>query len=126
MEIYNEFTEREDIGSFNYSDSQSNASNEEYYNTLTNVFIKFFNKYSNCNNYPLLSISKAGRTFIENLNFPNFGWKKEVIFEYEGLEYDLEFRTVLDRIHQTLLNNSITEEFVIKYKMSTDKVSDEC
>ncbi|KAF0545528.1 zn-finger domain-containing protein [Gigaspora margarita] len=189
MEIYNEFTEREDIESFNYSDSQSNASNEEYYSdsqsdafneesdlsdilevdtnecieyndllsnkpkdpedifqefpskeyaefmniitrfhvqdTLTNAFIKFFNKYSNRNDRPLPSTSKVGHTFIENLNLPNFGWRKEVIFEYEGLEYALEFRTVLDGIHQILLNNSITEEFVIEYKMSTDKVSGE-
>ncbi|CAG8756932.1 27501_t:CDS:2 [Gigaspora margarita] len=161
MKIYNEFTKREDIGSFNYSDSQSNASNEEYYSdsqsnafneksdlldisevdtneyikyndllsdkpkdpedifqkfpskeyaefmniitqfhvqdTLANVFIKFFNKYSNRNNHPLSSISKA------------------------SLEYALEFRTVLNGIYQILLNNSITEEFVIEYKMSTDK-----
>ncbi|CAG8721078.1 7670_t:CDS:2, partial [Gigaspora rosea] len=62
-------------------------------NTLANAFIKFFNRYSNRNDCPLPSTSKAGRTFIENLNLPNFGWRKEVIFEYEDLEYALEFRT---------------------------------
>ncbi|RIB05293.1 hypothetical protein C2G38_2047707 [Gigaspora rosea] len=67
--------------------------------TLANAFIKFFNRYSNRNDCPLPSTSKAGRTFIENLNLPNFGWRKEVIFEYEDLEYALEFRTVLDKIH---------------------------
>ncbi|RIB20124.1 hypothetical protein C2G38_2180082 [Gigaspora rosea] len=160
IEIYNKFTERKNIKSFNYSDSQSDVSNEEYYsdsqskpkdpkdifqvfplkeyaefmniitrfhvqNTLANAFIKFFNRYSNRNDCPLPSTSKAGRTFIENLNLPNFGWRKEVIFEYEGLEYALEFRTVLNGIHQILLNNSITEEFVIEFKISTDKVSGE-
>ncbi|CAG8831657.1 3854_t:CDS:2, partial [Gigaspora margarita] len=70
--------------------------------TFANAFIKFFNKYSNHNDCPLLSTSKA------------------------GLEYALEFKTVLDGIHQILLNNSITEEFVIEYKMSTDKVFSKC
>ncbi|CAG8702576.1 17944_t:CDS:2, partial [Gigaspora rosea] len=31
IEIYNKFTERKNIKSFNYSDSQSDVSNEEYY-----------------------------------------------------------------------------------------------
>ncbi|CAG8698078.1 12124_t:CDS:2 [Gigaspora margarita] len=38
---------------------------------------KFFNKYSNCNNHPLLSTLQAGRVFIENLKLSSFGWRKE-------------------------------------------------
>ncbi|CAG8845550.1 33610_t:CDS:2, partial [Gigaspora margarita] len=50
-------------------------------------------EYSNYNNYPLPIISQTGRAFIENLNLPSFGWRKEVIYKYEGLEYVFEFRT---------------------------------
>ncbi|CAG8543588.1 15698_t:CDS:1 [Funneliformis caledonium] len=40
---------------------------------LANVFIKFFNKYSNHNDHPLSLTSQARRAFIENLNLLNFG-----------------------------------------------------
>ncbi|CAG8819061.1 4202_t:CDS:1, partial [Racocetra persica] len=40
---------------------------------LANAFIRFFNKYSNRNDYPLPSISQRGQEFIEDLNLPNFG-----------------------------------------------------
>src|SRR5687767_5956420 len=62
---------------------------------LANAFIRFFNKYSNRDDRPLPPTSQTGRAFIENLKPPNFGWRKEVIFKYKGLEYVLEFRTVL-------------------------------
>ncbi|KAF0551139.1 zn-finger domain-containing protein [Gigaspora margarita] len=90
---------------------------------LANAFIQFFNKYSNRDDYPLPSSSQSGRAFTKNLNLPNFGWRKEIIFDYEGLEYTFEFRTVLDRIHQILTNKSITEEFIFEHKLSTDRVS---
>ncbi|CAG8817723.1 8582_t:CDS:2, partial [Gigaspora rosea] len=35
-----------------------------------------------------------GWAFIEDFNLPYFGWRKETIFNYEGLEYTFEFRTV--------------------------------
>ncbi|CAG8762502.1 19694_t:CDS:1 [Racocetra persica] len=40
---------------------------------LANAFIRFFNKYSNHNDYLLLLTSQTGQVFIENLNLPNFG-----------------------------------------------------
>ncbi|CAG8817179.1 1811_t:CDS:2, partial [Racocetra persica] len=44
---------------------------------LANVFIRFFNKYSNRNDYPLLLTLQTEQVFIENLNLPNFSWRKE-------------------------------------------------
>ncbi|CAG8792058.1 32809_t:CDS:2, partial [Gigaspora margarita] len=69
---------------------------------LANTFIRFFNKYSKCDDHSLPSTSQAGRAFIENLKLPNFSWRKETIFEYNRLEY-------------------ITEEFIFNYKLSFDK-----
>ncbi|CAG8671540.1 17177_t:CDS:2 [Cetraspora pellucida] len=40
---------------------------------LANAFIRFFNKYSNHNDYLLPSSSLTGWVFIKNLNLPNFG-----------------------------------------------------
>ncbi|KAF0512880.1 zn-finger domain-containing protein [Gigaspora margarita] len=51
---------------------------------LANAFIQFFNKYSNCNNHLLPSISQGGWAFIEDLNLLYFGWREETIFNYEG------------------------------------------
>ena len=85
---------------------------------LANAFIKFFNKYSNRNDKPLPSTSQTGRIFIENLQIPSFSWHKKMIFEHKGIEYNFEYRTVLDGIHQILMNKSITEEFIFEYKLS--------
>ncbi|CAG8605001.1 33176_t:CDS:2 [Gigaspora margarita] len=85
---------------------------------LANAFIRFFNKYSNCDDHPLPSTSQGGQAFIKDLNLLYFGWRKEIIFNYEGLEYMFEFRTVLNGIHQLLINKSITEEFIFEYKTS--------
>jgi hypothetical protein len=41
-----------------------------------------------------------------------------MIFEHKGIEYNFEYRTVLDGIHQILMNKSITEEFIFEYKLS--------
>ncbi|RIB21028.1 hypothetical protein C2G38_2177764 [Gigaspora rosea] len=83
---------------------------------LANAFIRFFNKYSNRDDHSLSSTSQGGWAFIEDFNLPYFGWRKETIFNYEGLEYTFEFRTVLDGIHQLLINKSITKEFIFEYK----------
>ncbi|CAG8697629.1 12597_t:CDS:2, partial [Funneliformis caledonium] len=80
---------------------------------LANVFIKFFNKYSNHNDHPLLSTSQTRRTFIENLNLSNF-------------EYVFEHRTMLDGVQQLLMNKSITENFIFKYKSSIKITSNQC
>ncbi|CAG8597690.1 17252_t:CDS:2 [Funneliformis caledonium] len=90
---------------------------------LANAFIKFFNKYSNRNDYPLPSTSQARRAFIENLNLSNFSWQKEKIFEYKGIEYVFEHKTVLNSVQQLLINKSITENFIFKYKSSIEIVS---
>ena len=90
---------------------------------LANTFIRFFNKYLNRDDRPLSPTSQTGRAFIENLKLPNFGWRKEVIFEYKGLEYVLEFRTILDGIRQILTNKSIANEFTFEYKLSIDDVN---
>jgi hypothetical protein len=91
--------------------------------SLGNAFIRFFNKYSNRNDRPLPSTSQDGRMFIEHMNLPNFGWRKKNIFKYNEKEYEFEYRTVLDGIHQILMNKDITKEFVFEYKMSIDNVS---
>jgi len=90
---------------------------------LADAFIRFFNKYSNRDDNPLPSTSRVGREFIENLQLPNFKWRKKKILEYKGKEYIFEHRTVLDGIHQILMNKSITEDFIFEYKSSTDDVS---
>jgi hypothetical protein len=92
-------------------------------NPLANAFIRFFNKYSNRDDNPLPSSLQAGREFMENLQLPNFGWRRESIFEYKEKEYIFEYRTVLDGIHQILTNKDITKEFIFKYSLSTKDVS---
>ncbi|CAB4421733.1 unnamed protein product [Rhizophagus irregularis] len=87
---------------------------------LANAFIRFFNKYSNRDDKPLPSTSQVGREFVENLQLPGFKWRKEKIFEYQGEEYIFEYRTVLDGIHQILMNKSLTEDFIFEYKPSVD------
>src|SRR5436853_231851 len=61
-------------------------------NSLANAFIRFFNKYSNRNDNSLPSTLQAGREFMENLELPNFGWRKESIFKYKEKEYIFEYR----------------------------------
>ncbi|CAB5345933.1 unnamed protein product [Rhizophagus irregularis] len=82
--------------------------------SFANAFIKFFNKYSNRNDKPLPSTSQAGRIFVENLQVPSLDWRKEIIFEYKGIEYNFEYRTVLDGIRQILMNRDITKDFIFE------------
>ncbi|CAB5377307.1 unnamed protein product [Rhizophagus irregularis] len=91
--------------------------------SLGNAFIQFFNKYSKRNDKPLPSTTLAGRIFMENLQLPNFGWRRETIFEYKEREYIFEYRTVLDGIQQILTNKNITEDFIFKYKSSIENVN---
>jgi hypothetical protein len=93
---------------------------------LANAIIRFFNKYSKRNDKPLPSTSQAGRVFMENLQLPNFGWRKETIFEYKGKEYNFEYRTVLDGIQQILINKTMTEDFIFEYKSSIENVNIIC
>ncbi|CAG8836726.1 10870_t:CDS:1, partial [Cetraspora pellucida] len=113
-DIYQEFLSEE------YAEFMHLITRFHVQDPLANAFIRFFNKYSNRDDHLLPSTLQSGWAFIEDLNLPNFGWRKETIFKYEGLEYMLEFRTVLDGIHQLLINKSITEEFIFKYKSSFD------
>src|SRR5439155_15196173 len=92
-------------------------------NPLANSFIQFFNKYSNRDDNPLPSTLQFGREFMENLQLPNFGWRKESILKYKEKEYNFEYRTVLDGIHQILMNKDIMKEFIFKHKLSTKNVS---
>ncbi|CAB4444477.1 unnamed protein product [Rhizophagus irregularis] len=92
---------------------------------LANAIIRFFNKYSKRNNKPLPSTFQARRVFMENLQLPNFGWRKETIFEYKEKEYNFEYRTVLDGIQQILINKTMTEDFIFEYKLSIENDSNE-
>lgn len=82
--------------------------------TLANAFIKFFNKYSNRSDKPLPSTSQSGRKFVEDLQLPSFSWHKEMILKYKGIEYNFEYRTVLDGIRQILMNKDITKDFIFE------------
>ncbi|CAG8549712.1 8705_t:CDS:2 [Dentiscutata erythropus] len=146
---YYKSSEKQDAKFFDNSNSQSNTSDEQsdlydsQSNTsddsrnITNVDINEFAEYDNLlagktkepediyQRFP----SKEYAEFMnivsqfQNLDLPNFGWRKETILEYEGLEYTLEFRTVLDGIHQILINKSIAEEFIFEYKLSIDSIN---
>ncbi|CAG8592262.1 26300_t:CDS:2 [Dentiscutata erythropus] len=89
----NKYIESNDLFSEKPKDPKIYIKNSRQKNSLANMFIRFFNRYSKCTDYPLLITLQTGRAFIENLKLPNFGWRKEVIYKYEGLEYGLEFRT---------------------------------
>ena len=60
---------------------------------------------------------------MENLQLPNFGWRKETIFEYKGKEYNFEYRTVLNGIQQILINKTMTKDFIFEYKSSIKNVN---
>ncbi len=46
-----------------------------------------------------------------------------MIFKYKEKEYDFEYRTVLNGIHQILMNKDVTEKFIFKYKVSNKNIS---
>ncbi|CAG8810389.1 23686_t:CDS:1, partial [Dentiscutata erythropus] len=77
-DIYQEFPSEE------YAEFMNIVTRFRVQDSLANIFIRFFNKYSNRNDYPLPTTSQVGKTFIENLKLPGFGWRKEVIYKYEG------------------------------------------
>ncbi|GES72494.1 hypothetical protein GLOIN_2v1487802 [Rhizophagus clarus] len=83
-DIYQEFLSKE------YAEFMHIITKFHVQDFLANVFIKFFNKYSNCKDKPLLSISQI------------------------GIEYKFEYRTVLDGIHQILMNKDIIKDFIFK------------
>ncbi|CAB5373040.1 unnamed protein product [Rhizophagus irregularis] len=86
-DIYQEFPSEE------YAEFMNIVIRFHVQDSLANAFIRFFNKYSNRNNRPLPSTSQSGRQFFENLQLPNFDWRKKKIFEYNGKEYEFEYRS---------------------------------
>ncbi|GES89528.1 hypothetical protein GLOIN_2v1487802 [Rhizophagus clarus] len=91
-DIYQEFPFKE------YAEFMHIITKFHVQDSLANVFIKFFNKYSNRKDKSLPSTSQVGQTFIKNLQVPNLDWRREIIFRYKGIEYEFEYRTVLDAL----------------------------
>ncbi|GBC03785.1 hypothetical protein RclHR1_05320002 [Rhizophagus clarus] len=112
-DIYQEFPFKE------YAEFMHIITKFHVQDSLANVFIKFFNKYSNRKDKSLPSTSQVGQTFIKNLQVPNLDWRREIIFRYKGIEYEFEYRTVLDGIHQILMNKDIIKDFIFESVKNT-------
>ncbi|RIB04672.1 hypothetical protein C2G38_2221725 [Gigaspora rosea] len=116
-----------DSHSSNTSDDESVASESSDLSDITNTDNNLISgQPKDPEDRPRISIRRICRIYAHNnpVSCARFTCKyihKEPIFEYNGLKYVLEFRTVLDGIHQ-ILTKSITEEFILNYKLSLDNV----
>jgi hypothetical protein len=60
--------------------------------------INFFNKHSNLEKSPLLSSTKKGKDYLNQINSPLVDFKEKIIKSYNKVDFTLYYRPILRAI----------------------------
>src|SRR6266487_4683266 len=80
---------------------------QEITNIFSNDVGQFFNKFSLWSKSPLPSSAKETRKMIDQTKTKNIEFKKKFITSLNGIDYFLEYRTILAAIAELLENELI-------------------
>jgi hypothetical protein len=81
-----------------------------------NDICKFFNKFSLWSKSPLPSSAKETRQIIDQIKTKNIEFKKKLVTSLNGIDYFLEYRTILSAIAELLENELIASVCKFDYQ----------
>jgi hypothetical protein len=99
-----------------YKDLMVLVTKHKLNNKAGNAIIKFFNKHSALPKSPLPKNIKKGRTFMNNMKFPNLTFNKICIAHYNSKEYFLHYQDLIQCIKNILAIPDITQNFALSYE----------
>jgi len=83
-------------------------------NKTSDKIIKFFNKYSNLENSPLLKSAKSDKDYLNQINSPSVAFKEKVVITYEEVDFKLYYRPIFRAIQALLQRPKVADNFVCK------------
>ena len=95
-------------------------------NKIGDKIIKLFNKHSNLKNSPLLTSTKSGKDYLNQINSPLLDFKEKVIVTYNEVNFTLYYRPIFRAIQTLLQRSEVADRFVYKgilKKMTVEEYS---
>lgn len=89
-------------------------------NSCGDRIIKWFNESNKFEKSPLPASTKKGREFLNNINFSHLLFKEVPITTFQGIEYTLHYRPIIQTIKALLLQPGLTTRFAIKYRANME------
>ena len=83
-------------------------------NKNSDKIIKFFNKHSNLENFPLPKSAKNNKDYINQINSPSVTFKEKVVITYEEVDFKLYYRPIFRAIQALLQWPKVANNFVCK------------
>ena len=99
-----------------YKDLMVLVTKHKLNNKAGNAIIKFFNKHSALSKSPLPKNIEKGRTFMNNMKFPNLTFNKICIAHYNSKQYFLHYQDLIQCVKNILAIPDITQNFVLSYE----------
>jgi hypothetical protein len=91
-------------------------------NNIGDKMIKFFNKHSNLEKSPLLSSTKNGKDYLNQINSPSVDFKEKVVATYNEVNFTLYYRPIFRAIQTLLQRPEVANNFVYKGNLKKMKV----
>src|SRR5579859_4492157 len=99
-----------------YKDLMVLVTQHKLNNKAGNAIIKFFNKHSGLSTSPLPKNIEKGRTYINNMKFPNLLFKKICVACHNNQEYFLHYQDLMQCIKNILAVPDITQNLALSYE----------
>ena len=87
-------------------------------NKAGDAIIRWFNKEAFRMDNPLPKSSQSAREYMLQFKTPNMNFQKELIGNFNGIEYYLEYRHISEALRELLMNSNLVEtmQFEFNYK----------
>lgn len=111
-----------------YADFMTLVTKHKINNATGNAMIKFFNKHANLEKSPLPKSIQQGRKFMDSMNLPNLKYNQTRIMTYNGEDYFLHHRSIIDCIKSILSIFDISQHFFLnfeKHEIDSERVYSE-
>ena len=91
-------------------------------NTIGDHIIKFFNKYNNLEESPLLKSTKSSKDYLNQIQSPSVDFKEKVVATYHGIEFTLHYHPIFRAIQTLIQQLGVTDNFVLWGILRKEKV----
>lgn len=99
-----------------YADLMTLVTKHKINNATGNAIINFFNKHANFEKSPLPKSIQQGRKYMDNMNLPNLKYDKTQIITYNGEDYFLHHRSLINCIKNILSIPDLSRNFALNFE----------
>jgi len=93
-------------------------------NAASDAIIHFFNKFSNLDKSPLPVSTQIGKKFLDSTNIRYNTFKDISITTFQGIEYTLYYRPVIQAIKSLLAIDDVNQNFAVHYEEKLEMRND--